>query len=175
LSPRLLRFGFCLPLSEEIACPRDLGIGMDIGEAPTLLAHLRGERQDIGFKLRKVRVVAQIGDPFAHCVDFGRQGEHAGPVGAMCNVVGAHDVLHRDPEIAVGILEIEDPDRRRHEGQHQRQNKRDPQLQDRARLGKPVGAEVCRHRQPRHRADADGAVMPNADAAAAAIRNSDSA
>jgi hypothetical protein len=98
-----------------------------------LLAHLRGEGEDVGLEELQVGVLAQVVDALAHLVELGRQREHALAVGDMGGVVGLGHVAHLDLEAAVAVLELEDPHRGGEEGGDQDEEDGQADLEGHAR------------------------------------------
>ncbi len=100
---------FFLTLLEEIARAFDFLVGIDGRQLFRDVAHLRGDFQKGGFKRAKIRVIAQIGQPFADRVEFGGHVKNVTAIRRMHRPVGAGDVIHVQRKFAVRCLKLHDP------------------------------------------------------------------
>ena len=72
------------------------------------MAHLRSDLQKGGFKRTEIRVIAQIGQPFADRVEFGGHVKNVPAIRRMHRPVGASDVVHVERKFAVRRLKLHD-------------------------------------------------------------------
>jgi hypothetical protein len=95
-----------LALAEELPGPLHAIYRVEGGELAAFVAHLGCELKDLRLQVRQIRVIAEVEQSVPHTVELALQLEEAFTIGCVSHLIGPCDIPHRDPELAMRVLQL---------------------------------------------------------------------